>query len=176
MDDDILPLEVGDLSPRREAFAVAYARIGVAWKAAVEAGYSPDSARVTGPRLLRDAAILARVRQEQAQVLAEQRARLSAMATAALDSLEKSIGETQPGSMARVRACEVVLDRAGHRPVEQVQAAVGVRDLDGMTEDEARQIVEDAKARLGFGVFIVPPQAPSIEAWAANPTGEIVTE
>lgn len=51
------------LSPRHEAFAVAYAADPVGARAAVAAGYTARSARTTAGRLLTNADILARVEQ-----------------------------------------------------------------------------------------------------------------
>ncbi|MGC9129134.1 MAG: terminase small subunit [Acidithiobacillus sp.] len=169
MDDDI-EVAVGDgLTPRQERFAVEYARTGNASEAARSAGYSARSAGQQGWMLLKNPQILARVSTEQAAMVAEQRARLSALANAALDSLAATLDEASPGSMARVKACELILDRAGHKPVERVSADVATVSLDDMDDEMAARVIQAARDRLNMGaVFIVPPAAPSIEAWAAE--------
>lgn len=48
-----------ELSPRQRAFVVAYARHGVAERAAIEAGYSNRTARGSAARLLANAGIRA---------------------------------------------------------------------------------------------------------------------
>jgi len=56
------------LSPKRAAFVREYLVDLNATQAAIRAGYSPKSARVTGTRLLTDAAIQAAVQKAQAEL------------------------------------------------------------------------------------------------------------
>lgn len=61
------PTVLPTLSPRQEAFAVAFARHHNASQAAREAGYAQGRASVTGTRLIANASVLARVRALEAQ-------------------------------------------------------------------------------------------------------------
>jgi hypothetical protein len=169
MDD--IDISGDGLTLRQEKFAVEYARTGNAYQAALSAGYGPSYAKASSYKMLDNVGIRARVESEQAAMLAEQRARLSAMANAALDALAATLGNAAPGSMARVRAAEIILDRAGHKPVERVSADVATIDIDAMDDETAARVIQAARDRLNMGaVFIVPPVAPSIEAWAAEHT------
>lgn len=59
-----------DLTPRQAAFAAAYAKHGVAERAAVEAGYSKRTARAQAARLLANVGIKAEVARLQAKATA----------------------------------------------------------------------------------------------------------
>jgi phage terminase small subunit len=91
------------LTHKRAAFAREYLIDLNATQAAIRAGYAPGSARVTGTRLLADAAIRAEV--ERAQQERAQDTRLSAQMV--LDGL-RSIAEGQGPENARVRAYELL--------------------------------------------------------------------
>ncbi len=132
------------LSPQQEDEPVEYARTGNGHKSAVAVGYSEAGAYTQAYRLLRNAEILARVEEEQALMLADQRAQLQAMANDALVSLAESIRDTQPGSMARVKACELVLDRSGHKPAETITADLTTHD--DIPDEKAAEVVRTAKA------------------------------
>ena len=81
---------------RQEAFVKEYAKNGNATRAAVRAGYSPRSARVTGHRLLTNASLRQRLYQE---------------GELSIETLLE-IASKGKNEIARVRAAEVLLERA----------------------------------------------------------------
>lgn len=97
-----------DLISQQQAFAEAYVLgHGNATKAAIEAGYSPASARQTASRLLHTPHVQEAIRRAQAHVL---RGRL---ASKALGVLEKILDDDSAPAGVRVDAAKTVLDRAG---------------------------------------------------------------
>lgn len=59
------------MSPQQERFVIAYARLGVGQRAAVEAGYAPAHADVQASRLLTDARISQAVAKLTVKVVAD---------------------------------------------------------------------------------------------------------
>ena len=97
-----------ELISQQQAFAEAYVLgHGNATQAAVEAGYSPVSARQTASRLLHTPHVQEAIRRAQAHVL---RGRL---ASKALGVLEKILDDDDAPAGVRVDAAKTVLDRAG---------------------------------------------------------------
>jgi phage terminase small subunit len=78
------------LSPKRAAFVREYLVDLNATQAAIRAGYSPKSARVTGTRLLTDAAIQAEVQRAQAE--------LSEIALVTAEDVVKGLREIATGT------------------------------------------------------------------------------
>lgn len=133
---------------RAEAFVSAYARTGNATQAAIDAGYSAKSAMQQGSRLLRNAEIYAKATQARAEFLAEQednkkrqRKMLEAQADDAILALGKVVrGEIPRGAVAIVSAATAILDRAGHKPVDE--SKIDHRSSDGsMTPRAPVQII-----------------------------------
>ncbi len=116
-----------EVKRRVDAFVVAYGRTGSATQAAVEAGYSAKSAKQQGSRLMTDAAICARCSEARAAFLAEQeddkkrqRKMLVVAADDAITALHRVVqGEVGRGAVAMVSAATAILDRAGHKPVDE---------------------------------------------------------
>lgn len=112
---------------RAEAFVAAYGRTGNATQAAVEAGYSAKSAKQQGSRLMTDAAICARCSEARAAFLAEQeddKKRQRKMLVQAADDAIRALhtvvrGGVGRGAVAMVSAATAILDRAGHKPVDE---------------------------------------------------------
>lgn len=93
---------------QQQAFAAAYvAGNGNATQAAIDAGYSPVSARQTASRLLHTPHVQDAIRREQNKTL---RTRL---ATRALAVLEKVMEDDAAPMGVRVDAAKTILDRAG---------------------------------------------------------------
>ncbi len=138
---------------KADAFVAAYGRTGNATQAAIEAGYSPRSARPTGSKLLTDPDIYSRAQNARQAYLDGQqdvRARQSGALIAAADdaitylhSLLKGDVDSR-GSPGKVAAALGVLDRAGHKPVEKVEQKVE------LTTDAAAAR-ERLKAKLAGG-------------------------
>lgn len=116
--------EVADaLSPRQERFALEYARTGNASNAARVAGYGTSGAGVQGHHLLKNANVLARVTELQAEWHATQVAAIRDHVGPAIETLaEISRGEAPAsGAQARVLASCALLDRAGFQPIQKVE-------------------------------------------------------
>ena len=133
---------------RVEAFIAAYARTGNATQAAVEAGYSAKSAKQQGSRLMTDAAICARSAEARSAYLAEQeddKKRQRKMLVDAADDAIRALRSVVQGSVARgavamVSAATAILDRAGHKPVDE--SKVDHSSKDGtMTPKAPTQII-----------------------------------
>lgn len=104
------------LNVRQEKFAVEYARTGNATQAAKNAGYSQKTAYAQGSMLLKNLEVLARKDQEYQAMLSESREKLSRMVMDALSALHDTLKNAPPGSMARVQAANVILEKSGLNP------------------------------------------------------------
>ena len=116
--------EVADaLSPRQEAFALEYSRTGNASNAARVAGYGTSGAGVQGHHLLKNANVLARVTELQAEWHAEQIAAIRDHVAPAIQTLaEIAAGKADAkGAQARVLASCALLDRAGFQPIQKIE-------------------------------------------------------
>ena len=137
-----------EVQRRRDRFCAAYAETGDATAAAIAAGFAPKNADVQASRLMRDAGIGPRARamrearaKEQADDFARQQAALRMAADGAISTLvdvaaaAPRLQDGKPdrahhlGAMARVQAAVAILDRAGHKPVEQVEQRVAWADI-----------------------------------------------
>lgn len=109
-------------------FVQAYGRTGNARVAAVDAGYSAKTANQAGARLLADPAIYQKAAAAREQFLAEQedvkkrqRRLLEAQADDAIEALGRVVsGQIKVGAATVVSAAIAILDRAGHKPVSEV--------------------------------------------------------
>ena len=133
---------------RADAFVAAYARCGNATQAAVEAGYSKRSAGQQGSALMKKPEISARCSEARAAFLAEaeddkqrQRKLLVAAADDAITALHRVVqGEVGRGAVAMVSAATAILDRAGHKPVDESKIDHSSKD-GSMTPKAPTQIV-----------------------------------
>ncbi len=154
-----------EVAARHERFALAYAEHGDAAAAAVAAGYSPKSAVRQGCDLLmhpvigpRARALREERRAEQNDAFKRQQAALKAAADDAIGTLrdvaarpapgpegadQKAVRAYYIGAMARVQAAIAILDRAGHKPVERIEADV--------TDRRANELPDEVLERLAFG-------------------------
>jgi phage terminase small subunit len=113
---------------QQHAFAVAYVMgNGNATQAAIDAGYSPVSARQTASRLLHTSRVQDAIRREQNKSL---RTRL---ATRALAVLEKVMEDDAAPMGVRVDAAKTILDRAG---LPAVRVAEPIESLESMSLGE----------------------------------------
>lgn len=140
-----------EVAHRHNLFVHAYGETGDGAAAAIAAGYAPKRADVQGGRLLRDARVGPRARAlreerraEQNDAFKRQQAALKAAADDAIGTLrdvaarpapgpegadQKAVRAYYIGAMARVQAAIAILDRAGHKPVEQVEQRVAWADV-----------------------------------------------
>jgi len=116
---------------RATAFIAAYARTGNATQAALDAGYSPKTARQQGAALLSKLDKDGKCSKARADFLAEQednkkrqRKLLEAAADDAILALHSVVrGGVKQGAVAVVSAATAILDRAGHKPVDESKIA-----------------------------------------------------
>lgn len=116
---------------RADAFVAAYGRTGNATQAAIDAGYSAKTARQQGAALLSKLDKDGRCSQARAAFLAEQedakkrqRRMLVEGADDAIIALRAVVqGRVQKGAVAMVSAATAILDRAGHKPVDESKIA-----------------------------------------------------
>lgn len=152
-----------EVAHRHDLFVHAYGETGDATAAAIAAGYAPKRADVQGGRLLRDARVGPRARaerekriQEQQDDFSRQQAALKFAADGAIATLQdvaarppsdgtdqKAVRAYYIGAMARVQAAIAILDRAGHKPVERIEADV--------TDRRANELPDEVLERLAFG-------------------------
>ena len=144
----------GNISPEERAervnlFVFTYGQTGNATASAIAAGYSEKNARKQGRMMLRDANIASRARAERDKVVnatkdafAAQLDRLKHEADTAIDALGEIMRGPQRGAdgkpvdpkwyvgaQARAQAAMIVLDRAGHKPIERVQQEIAWSDV-----------------------------------------------
>ncbi len=93
------------LTQRQDTFVTEYAKDGNATQAAVRAGYSATSARVTGHRLLTNAALQQRLKQAGQQ---------------GLETL-MDIAANGQNEAARVHAAAILMERAYGKPLVRSQ-------------------------------------------------------
>lgn len=122
---------------RVDAFVIAYGRTGNATQAAKDSGYSAHSAGQQGSALLKKPEISERCAKARAEFLAQnenakkrQREALELAADDAIVALRKVVtGKIKRGAVAIVSASTAILDRAGHKPVDE--SKVDHRSSDG---------------------------------------------
>ncbi len=133
-------------APRKvDAFIAAYARHGNATQAAKDAGYSERSARQQGGELMTKPDVSARCAESRNAYLAEQeddkkrqRRMLVEAADDAIRALQAVVrgGDASGrGAVARVSAATAILDRAGHKPVDE--SKIDHRSADGSMTPKA---------------------------------------
>lgn len=141
---------------RREQFVLAYAATGNATAAAVAAGYAPNSARQQGAYLMSDPALATRAREAREQFVADQAAafeRQTASLRSAADQAILSLVEAAKSAkseMARVQAAVAILDRAGHKPIERVEAK------NEHTFPDSQAVADEVDSRLDRIIGAVP--------------------
>ena len=154
-----------EVEHRRELFIAAYAATGNATSAAIAAGYAEKNADVTGDRLLREPATGARAREARdmhmratADDFARQQAALREAGDAAIEALLAVAQNPKASPMARVQAAIGILDRAGHKPVERIEAAVQwedvTRELEGV---DLAMVLTDALRSISNRPEALPP-------------------
>lgn len=132
------------LIDQHRLFAEAYVLgHGNATRAAIEAGYSPTSARQTASRLLHLPHIQDAIRRAQAHALKGR------MATKALGVLEKILDDENAPAGVRVDAAKTVLDRAGFAAARAPDAsAADEKPLHEMSLAELNDFIRNGHLRL----------------------------
>ncbi len=126
------------LSPQWEKFAVEYARIGNASEAARVAGYSVRAAAEQGYRLLRNAQVLARVRELQAEWHEQQVQAIKSHIAPAINALGGIVTNGgRGGDQAVVLAACALLDRAGFKPIDKAEVKSSTVMQINITPEEA---------------------------------------
>lgn len=149
---------------RRDAFIAAYAQTGNATTSAIAAGFSEHTAQTQGDRLLRDAEVSRRAREARETFLKQtredfeqQQSLLRAGAYKAIEALSQvaagkmpADGNSRVGAQARVLAAVAILDRAGHKPIERMQAQVAWADVSREIADmDVEAVLVEALQAIG---------------------------
>jgi hypothetical protein len=131
------------LTDRQEAFAVAYVDLGGnATRAALQAGYSPNCARVLGSRLARNPQVQAAIRAEQQRLIGGR------LASAALGVLEQVMCDENAPAGARVDAAKTLLDRAGLGAIAPGSGKADDFSPREISPEEIQRLLAESKARL----------------------------
>lgn len=140
-----------------ELFIRAFATTGSSEAAARAAGYAASHAKEQGRRFMQRASIAERAhaareaeRQRASDSFDEQQHELKRKASAAIAMLAKIVEAPTDaylrGAQARVQAATAILDRAGHMPVQRIEADVTARRaVEDIDADTARAVM-----RLGL--------------------------
>ncbi len=111
------------LTPMQERFALEYARVSNGALAARLAGYSERSARQQAHKLLTSDDVLARVKQLQIEWHEQQVAAIRSLVSPAIEALGEIVATGGGrGAQARVLAACSLLDRAGFKPLDRIEA------------------------------------------------------
>lgn len=146
-----------EILDQQQAFAEAYVLgHGNATQAAIDAGYSPVSARQTASRLLHTPHVQDAIRSAQAHAL---RGRL---ASKALGVLEKVLDDDAAPAGVRVDAAKTILDRAGLSAVRTPEIEHDDAPLSEMTTAQLEAFIRQghlaiATARVAAGDVIDCP-------------------
>ena len=138
------------MNPRQELFCFEYAQSLNAADAAIQAGYSPDSAYSIGHENLRKPYIQTRITELLDERRAEQQRKFVNAADRAIQTLMEVMADASATPSARVSAATAILDRGGHSVVTKslVKAEVNIHELS--TEQRADRIaflLDQARAR-----------------------------
>jgi hypothetical protein len=120
---------MAELTPKQRAFVLEYLKDRNATQAAIRAGYSPNTAAEQGYELLRKpqvAEFLAQQEQQMVTDLREMFAKEAATAWRIICDIAK--GKAPNGARVSARtmldAAKDMLDRAGYKPTDKIQADV----------------------------------------------------
>lgn len=116
------------LNNKQKKFVENYLKTFNATKSAKNAGYSEKTAAEQGYRLLRNVQIAEAINEELGEIYEKQKKVLIRAADSAINALIDTV-ENGKG-LARVQAANSVLDRAGHKPIDKVQADVKTEAVD----------------------------------------------
>lgn len=149
---------------RHNTFVASYAQTGNATAAAIAAGYSEKTAHSRGDALLREPDTGNRAREARETFLRQtredferQQSLLRAEAYKAIEALAQVAagkmpedGNSRVGAQARVLAAVAILDRAGHKPIERMQAQVAWADVGRELADvDVESVLVEALQAIG---------------------------
>ena len=120
------------MTEQQEKFAIEYARTGNATQSAISAGYSEESARKQGSRLLTNEDIRKKVDEVKAQMAEELRNKMAKEASTAFDVLVKIMNNQSAKDADRIKCAIDLLDRAGYVAEKKVDVSVAKADMDKM--------------------------------------------
>lgn len=126
-------------NPKQRMFIEQYLRFMNATKAAEAAGYSKKTAGSQGHDLLKKPEIRALIDSELDRRHAAQKQKLTLASDSAISALVETIEKGK--GLARVQAANSILDRAGHKPIDRIQADVNANV-------KAEVDISDAKQKL----------------------------
>jgi phage terminase small subunit len=137
-----------ELTDKQKSFVENYVLTLNATDAAKKAGYSEKTAYSIGSENLTKPEIKKAIKEHLDALQDEQRKRFIKGSSRAIDALLDVL--ENGGSLARVQAANSLLDRAGHKPVDQIRADVTNHDaISEITEDKQQQAIMDAAEALG---------------------------
>ena len=138
------------MNPRQELFCFEYAHSLNATDAALQAGYSPDSAYAIGAENLRKPQIQTRITELLDERRAEQQRKFVNAADRAIQTLMEVMADASATPSARVSAATAILDRGGHSVVTKslVSAEVNIHELSiEQRADRIAFLLDQARAR-----------------------------
>jgi phage terminase small subunit len=109
-----------ELNPQQQKFAELYFVLNNATQAAIQAGYSENSAYSQGPRLLKHDGIreylagLEKERRERVQ------SRLASMAVEAAE-IAFDLAKNAESEAVRLQAVKDIMDRSGYKPTDKIE-------------------------------------------------------
>jgi phage terminase small subunit len=121
---------MGELTDKQKAFVYEYMKDRNATQAAIRAGYSPNSAQEQGSRLLSNAMVAEFLAQQEAELKRDLRERFIEEAEMAFETVVKIAqgisppGVKKPSARTVLDAAKDLLDRAGYKPTDKIDAHV----------------------------------------------------
>jgi phage terminase small subunit len=121
---------MGELTDKQRAFVYEYMKDRNATQAAIRAGYSPNSAQEQGSRLLSNAMVAEFLAQQEAELKRDLRERFAEEAEMAFETVVKIAkgisppGVKKPSARTVLDAAKDLLDRAGYKPTDKIDAHV----------------------------------------------------
>jgi phage terminase small subunit len=138
------------LNNKQKKFVEEYLKSMNATKAAKNSGYSEKTAYSIGQRLLKNVEIQAAIDSELDAMHEKQKKVFIRAADSAINALIDTVENGR--GLARVNAANSLLDRAGHKPIERVQAEV-TEVIDG----------DEVRSKLLEGLLKEMPETPDRE-------------
>lgn len=115
---------MADLSTQQMLFATEYIKCGNATQAAIKAGYSERTAKSQGSRLLTNVDIQQYLSRQKENINKDLRMMFADSAVDAYNVLQEIMKDPTAPPKDRIVAARDLLDRAGYKPTEKLQADV----------------------------------------------------
>lgn len=110
-----------NLTERQKKFIDAYIKCGNGTLAAVKAGYSENSARITASKLLTKANIQKCLKEHRSRIQQELREQFVGDALVARKVMLKILNDPDASDKDKLTAARDLLDRAGFKPTERTE-------------------------------------------------------